>query len=88
MVCFAETLEVDDFPLSQETDDIVDVRVVGKAEDIVVGEAGFLLWCDLVRTTYSDFGRIQAVGNAVNSILQALQDFLEALPVYAAVAGG
>ena len=43
MVCFAETLEVDDFPLSQETDDIVDVRVVGKAEDIVVGEAGFLL---------------------------------------------
>ena len=52
MVCFAETLEVDDFPLSQETDDIVDVRVVGKAEDIVVGEAGFLLWCNHKSATW------------------------------------
>lgn len=47
----AETLKMDDFSGSEEPDDVADVRVVGEAEDIVVGHAGFLLWCDLVRET-------------------------------------
>ena len=47
----AEPLEVDDFPLPQEADHVVDIRVVGQAEDVVVGEAGFLLWYNLKSTT-------------------------------------
>ena len=39
---FAETLVVDDFALSQEADRIAYIRVVGKAEDIVVGGACLL----------------------------------------------
>lgn len=49
---FAEALEVDDFPLPQEADDVVYVWVIGQAENIVIGKAGLLLWCDLVRTTF------------------------------------
>ena len=40
---FAEALEVDDFAGAQELDGIVDVRVVGQAQDVVVGDAGLLL---------------------------------------------
>ena len=50
----AKALEVDDLPLPQEADDVVHVRVVGQAEDIVVGLSCLLFCCDLVRTT-SDF---------------------------------
>ena len=60
MVCFAETLEVDDFPLSQETDDIVDVRVVGQAKDVVIGKAGLLLCGDLARTTFVGLSDVTA----------------------------
>ena len=88
MVCFAKALEMDDFPLTQETDHIVDVRIVGQAEDVVIGKTGFLFWCDLVRTTFSVFGRIQAVRDAVDLVLQVFQGFLEAPPVHIAVAGG
>lgn len=52
MVCFAEALEMNDFALPQKTNDIVDIRVIGQAKNIVVGEPGFLLWCDLARTTF------------------------------------
>ena len=48
---FAEALEVDDLPLPEEADDVVHVRVVGQAENVVVGLSGLLFWCDLVRTT-------------------------------------
>ena len=44
MVCFTEALEVDDFPLTQETDHIVDIRIVGKTKNIIIGKAG-LLFC-------------------------------------------
>lgn len=47
-----EPLEVDHLPLAQELDDVVHVRVVAEAEDVVVGHPGLLLWCDLVRTTF------------------------------------
>lgn len=52
MVCFAEALEVNNFTLPKKANDIVDVWVIGQAEDIVIGDTGFLLWCDLVRTTF------------------------------------
>ena len=47
---FAKALEVDDLPGPEEFDGVADVRVVGEAEDVVIGHAGFLLWCDCVRT--------------------------------------
>lgn len=49
---FAEPLEVYDLPLPQEFDDIVHVRIITEAKNVVVGDTGFLLWCDLVRTTF------------------------------------
>lgn len=73
---------MDNFPLSQETDHIIHVRVVRQTENIVVGEAGLLFWCDLVKTTFSTFSGIQAVCNGVDPVLQTLQDFLEALSVH------
>lgn len=48
---FAETLEMDDFPLSQKPDRVNNVRIIDHAQDVVIGSAGFLLCCDLVRTT-------------------------------------
>lgn len=46
MVCFAEPLEVDYLPLAQELDNVVYVRVIAEAQDVIVGDAGFLLWCN------------------------------------------
>ena len=40
----AEALEMNDLPLPQEFDDIVDVRIVGKPQDIVIGDPSLLLW--------------------------------------------
>lgn len=48
----AEALEVNDLPLTQEADDVVDIRVVGKAQNVVIGEAGFLFCCNGVRTAF------------------------------------
>ena len=42
---FAEALEVDDFPLPQELDDIVHIRVVTQAKDVIIGYASLLLCC-------------------------------------------
>lgn len=39
----AEALVMDDLPRTQEFDRVADVRVVGKAKDIVIGKARFLL---------------------------------------------
>ena len=48
---FAEALEVHDLTRTQELDDIADVRIIGKAENVIVGHARLLLWGDFVRTT-------------------------------------
>ena len=48
----AEALEVDHLPGPQELDDVVDVRVVTQAQDVVISDPGLLLCCDLVRTTF------------------------------------
>ena len=50
---FAKPLEVDNLPLPQEADGVVYIRIVGQPQNVVVGEAGLLLWCDLVRTTFA-----------------------------------
>lgn len=49
---FAEALEMDNLPFPEEANDVIYVRVVGQAKDVVIGEAGLLFWCDLVRTTF------------------------------------
>lgn len=38
----AEALEVNDFAFPEETDDIIYVGVIAEAEDVVIGDAGFL----------------------------------------------
>ena len=40
---FAEALEVHDLARTQELDDVVDVGIVGKAQDVIVGHARLLL---------------------------------------------
>ena len=44
----AESLEVYDLPLPQKLDDVIDIRIVAEAEDIVIGNAGFLLRCKIL----------------------------------------
>lgn len=41
---FTKALEVDDFPLTQEFDHVVDVRIVRQTQDIVISHPRFLLW--------------------------------------------
>ena len=41
---FAEALEVDDLPLPEELDDVVHVGIIGKPQNVVVGDPGLLLW--------------------------------------------
>ena len=48
----AKSLEVYNLPLAQEADGVGDVRIIAEAKNVVVGYAGFLLCCDLVRTTF------------------------------------
>lgn len=48
---------MDNFPLPQEADHVVDIRVVGQAEDVVVGEAGFLLRRQILRQVGDDIAR-------------------------------
>jgi hypothetical protein len=49
---FTEPLEVDNLPLPQEADYVVYIRVVGQAEDVIVGEPGLLLWCNHESATW------------------------------------
>lgn len=56
----AKALEMDNLALAQEADHIIDVRIVGQTEDVVISEAGFLLWCDLARTTFVGLSDVTA----------------------------
>ena len=49
---FTETLEVNDLTGTQELDDVIDIRVIGKTENVVIGNAGLLLCCNHIRTTF------------------------------------
>lgn len=48
----AEALEMHDLPGPQELDDIVDVRVVGQAQDVVIRYARLLLCCNCENTIF------------------------------------
>ena len=51
---FTEPLKVHDFPGPQEADGVSYIRGIhGQTQDVVVGGSGFLLCCDLVKTTVS-----------------------------------
>ena len=41
---FAKALEMHDFPFPKEFDNIIYIRVIGKPQDIVIGDPSFLLW--------------------------------------------
>ena len=47
--CFAKTLEVDHFTLPKEFDDVIHVRIVGKTQNVIVGNPCFLFCCELIR---------------------------------------
>ena len=46
-----EALEVRDFPRAQEADRVANIGVVGKAQDVVIGQPRLLLWYDYKCTT-------------------------------------
>ena len=50
---FTETLIMNDFTLSKETDRITYFRIFHKTQNVVIGCSGFLFWGDLVSTTYT-----------------------------------
>ena len=52
-LCFTEALEVYDLARTQEFDYITHVRIVGKAQNVVIRHARLLFWGDLVSTTYT-----------------------------------
>ena len=47
-----EALEMNDLARSEEFNDVVDVGIIGKTQNVVICGAGFLLCCDCVRTTF------------------------------------
>ena len=42
--CFAEALEMNDFPLTKEADYIVHIGIIGQSQNVIVGCSGFLFW--------------------------------------------
>ena len=40
----AKPLEMDDFPLPEELDHIIYIRIIGQAEDVIIGHPCLLLW--------------------------------------------
>ena len=40
----AEPLEMDDLPLPEELDHVIHIRIIGKPQDVVIGDPGLLLW--------------------------------------------
>ena len=42
--CLAKALEVDDFPLPQELDYIVHIRIIRQPQNVIVSGPGFLFW--------------------------------------------
>ena len=40
---FPESLEMDNLPFPEESDDVIDVGIIAQTQDIVVSDTGFLL---------------------------------------------
>lgn len=58
---FTESLEMHNFPFSQEPDGFHDFRIFDQTKNIVIGGAGFLLCCDAVRTALRLLPRLGSV---------------------------
>ena len=43
---FTKSLEVNDLTLPKEFDNIIYIRVVAQAQDVVIGHPCLLFWCD------------------------------------------
>ena len=79
----AEALVVNDLALAQELDGIADVGVVDHTKDVVVGHARLLLWCNHIRTNFSEipmnfYGNIPCSGDSLADryvINQRFHDF-------------
>ena len=69
---FSEALEVHDLPGPEELDGVADVRIVGKAENVVVGNAGLLLCCAFVRTTQQKSSAIKFCPERCSGILDSI----------------
>ncbi len=65
MFRFAEPLEVDYLPLAQELDNVVYVRVIAEAQDVIVGDAGFLLCRQILRQISDQVALTGHTGGAV-----------------------
>ena len=52
---FAEPLVMHDLSGAQEFHYVAHIRIVAQAQDVVVGDARFLLCCTFVRTTFCCF---------------------------------
>lgn len=78
-----EALVVDDFPLPQEADGVAHVGIVDQAQQIVVCDTRFLLWCNHIRTNFSEipmnfYGNIPCSGDSLADryvINQRFHDF-------------
>lgn len=69
---FAETLEVHDLTGTQELDDVIDIRVIGKTENVVIGNAGLLLCCDGIRTTQQKSSAFKFCPERCSGILDSI----------------
>lgn len=45
---FTKPLEVNDFPLTKEFDNIIYIRIIRQAENVIVGYPGFLFCCQVL----------------------------------------
>ena len=76
-------LVMHDLTLPQELDGVTDVGIVAEAENVIVGHAGLLLWCNHIRTNFSEipmnfYGNIPCSGDSLADryvINQRFHDF-------------
>ena len=79
---------MNDLPGAEEFNNIAYVWVVAQTQDIVVGDAGLLLWCNHKSATLLRKMALNRIGDAVNLALKAFQCLLQGFPVYVQIAGG
>ena len=78
-----EPLVMHDLPLPQKLDGVSYVGIVAQAKDVVVGDASLLLWCNHIRTNFSEipmnfYGNIPCSGDSLADryvINQRFHDF-------------
>ena len=76
-------LVMHDLPLTQEFDGLLHIGIVAETENVVVGDTRFLLWCNHIRTNFSEipmnfYGNIPCSGDSLADryvINQRFHDF-------------